>query len=253
MWYWRSDAGVTRLTSCFVHIQWLRMRCMADSVARRPHTATSVSGLISPPSPIPVVLPVMFLFFFSSILIRLSTIYWLYPPITFVCLPPGFHLVMCIFQPAWSLSDSPCVSRPRFSSMFPPRLFPAASILPPSLATCSSQAARSSPEHFALVLLPLIHCRCLFLGWAALLCLAWECWLLWAVRLQGQRVYTVQSWPEGKKKDEACIILHNYIQELDSHPVFFLKCQKYWQFSSVPPSSCERSLRIRSSVIKCVF
>lgn len=54
-----------RLTSCFVHIQWLRKRCMANSVARRPHTATSVRGLISPPSP-SLVVCLLFTVFLSS-------------------------------------------------------------------------------------------------------------------------------------------------------------------------------------------
>lgn len=90
---------MTRLTSCFVHIQLLRKRCMADSVARRPHTATSVRGLISPPSPILVFcLP---LTFFSPypLLVALATI-CLLPPLPYY--PPSvslFLLIIFIFSP----------------------------------------------------------------------------------------------------------------------------------------------------------
>lgn len=119
---------------------------MADSVARRPHTATSVSGLISPPSPIPVVcLPVMFFFFPSSSPSPPFADY-IQSDITFVCLSLGVHLIIWIS----SLLD-PSATPHLFASLFPPQLVPAASILLSSLAVCSSQAARSSPEHFAFV------------------------------------------------------------------------------------------------------
>lgn len=135
---------------------------MADSVARRPHTATSVSGLISPPSPIPVVcLPVMFFFFFPSSSQSPTIAQYNHSNITFVCLSPGFHLITCIF----SLLDPSAI--PHLLAYPPFRLVPSpalSSIPPSSLAACSSQAARSSPEHFAFVLMPLILCRCLFLG-----------------------------------------------------------------------------------------
>lgn len=58
---------------------------MADSVARRPHTATSVSGLISTPSPIPVVF-MSVMFFFSHPHHTPPFAHYIHSDITFVCL-----------------------------------------------------------------------------------------------------------------------------------------------------------------------
>lgn len=116
-----ASSRMTGLTSCFVHIRWLRERCMADSVARRPHTATSVRGLISPPSPILVVW-LRFTVFRSSpprtclhLLIPFTLIFpaSISPSISLsrvLCFPPN-HIYL---QPRWSLSDSPFIGFPHF-------------------------------------------------------------------------------------------------------------------------------------------
>lgn len=252
MWYWRSDAGVTRLTSCFVHIQWLRMRCMADSVARRPHTATSVSGLISPPSPIPVVLPVMLfppphpyqtLHYVLAISTQIS------PLSVSLQFPPG-HVYL---QPAWSLSDSPCVSL----SGFPPCSLPGSFPLPPFSPPLWPRARLKLLVHLLSISL---LCCCLSSSvavcfWAERHYCVWhesaDCCGLYGCRVSAFIRYNHDL--KAKKKEEACIILHNHIMRKYIPIMSFFLCQRYWQFSCVPPSSCERSFRIRSSVIKCVY
>ncbi len=155
---------------------------MADSVARRPHTATSVRGLISPPSPILVV----WLPFTVSLSLAFASI-CLFPPLPYslprysISLTPVFRLIIFIF----SLLD-PSVTlhllAPPFFHNAPSRLSPAASIFPPYLL-CASQAAHSSPERFASSSCaassphPSSSLPVCFFGWTASLCLAWVRWL----------------------------------------------------------------------------
>lgn len=189
MHVWRGWRPALCIFSSYGRDAWLTV-LLGDHT----HT-TSVSRLISPPSPIPVVsLPVMFFF---PILITLATICLLHPLWYYLCLSlsrfPSNHMHL---HSAWSLSDSPFISQPRFppcslSSSLPP-------FSPPLWLRVRLKLIVHLLSIFALVPLPLILCRCLFLGWATLLCLAWECWVVCAVRLQGQRIDTAHLWAEDK-------------------------------------------------------
>lgn len=141
------------MTSCFVNIQWPRKRCMADSVARRPHTATSVRGLISLPSPILVVwLP--FAVFLSSL--PLTRLHLPIPQPSYFpsqySLPSLFprhllRLIVFISSPADPSVALYLLASPIFHRA-PSHPFPAAPISS-SFPSLVSQAAHSSPERFA--------------------------------------------------------------------------------------------------------
>lgn len=113
---------------------------MADSVARRPHTATSVRGLISPPSPILVVwLP--FTVFPSSL--PLTCLHLLIPPLSYslsqyslpsVFLQYVFRLIVFIFSLVDPSVALYLLALPPIFHSAPSRLLPAASILSSSLA-----------------------------------------------------------------------------------------------------------------------
>lgn len=154
---------------------------MADSVARRPHTATSVRGLISPPSPILVVwlhftvflssLPCTCLLIPSTLVIHV--LIFPYISLSPLCFPPNrIHL-----QFSWSSSVSRLTDIPHFSPC---------PILSRSLRLCvSSSLAFQACSILLNVLLrpctlpPPLHLssslRCLFL-FAELQCCVWlEC------------------------------------------------------------------------------
>lgn len=118
-----------RLTSCFVHIQWLRKRCMANSVARRPHTATSVRGLISPPSP-SLVVCLLFTVFLSSPPHTFA--YSLQSDITFHQSVSSFlpNHIYCTFSPV-DPSLTPHLLASTIFHHAPSCLFPTASISSP--------------------------------------------------------------------------------------------------------------------------
>lgn len=152
---------------------------MADSVARRPHTATGARGLISPPSPILIdCLPLTVLSSPPRTCLHLLT------PSTPILPPTSLSQVFApnriYHQPSWSLGDSPFIGSPHFSPCQPPLLplipisFPAASISPPLRLRDRLELLILSPEHFAVALLPLCCSRPLSLlvlwCWETCLC-----------------------------------------------------------------------------------
>lgn len=214
MHVWRGWRPALWIFSSYGRDAWLTV-LLGDHT--HTHT-TSVSRLISPPSPIPVVsLPVMFFF---PILITLATICSLHPLWYYLCLSlfrfPSNHMHL---HSAWSLSDSPFSSQPRF----PPCSLSSSLTLPPFSPPLWLRVRLKLIVHllsvFALVPLPLILCRCLFLGWATLLCLAWECWVLCAVRLQGQRMI-LYMYEQKAKTAGISIPLHGNIIKLHPYSVF---------------------------------
>lgn len=140
---------------------------MADSVARRPHTATGARGLISPPSPILIdCLPLTVLSSPPRTCLHLLT------PSSPILPPTSLSQVFApnriYHQPSWSPDDSPFIGSPHFSPCQPPPTpplplipisFPAASISPPLRLRDCLELLILSPEHFAVALLPLCCSR----------------------------------------------------------------------------------------------
>lgn len=158
---------------------------MADSVARRPHTATGARGLISRPSPILIdCLPLTVLSSPPRTCLHLLT------PSTPILPPTSLSQVFVpnriYHQPSWSLGDSPFIGSPHFSLCKPPPpphslWFPSLFPLPPSLllygyvivSSCSFFLSNTLPSHCcpsaALVLSP-----CLFCGAEKHVCTEWS-------------------------------------------------------------------------------
>lgn len=162
---------------------------MADSVARRPHTAMSVRGLISPPSPILVVwLP--FTVFLSSLL-RLHLL-----------IPNQPILIVSFHQPVWSFTFF-CLIIFIFSAVDPsatlhllacPFFTFSLPSLPPAASTPSSSlAAHSSLERFAPAssLPPSSSLSGCFSGGTAALCLAEVRLCIWMRRYNGKHMYHI--------------------------------------------------------------
>lgn len=188
---------------------------MADSVARRPHTHDQCEPLDFTSLPHSCSLPACNVFFPSSSHSP-PFAHYIHSDITFVCLSPGSHLIICTFTlpDPWAtphLLASPVLllvpSPAHWRCLHSPLLSGGASVSSWSFISWA----------FSLL------CRCLSFSlavcfWAERHYCVWhesaECCVL-----QGQRIDTVHLWAEGKNSRHVNSTIYNKIA-----PIFCLLC-----------------------------